>query len=496
MLSILIVDDEVLIREGLSRMISKQSEFFHVAGSCQNGREALELLSGGGIDLVITDIRMPEVDGLELIRKVKEHYPNTRCILMSGFTEFSYARDAIRYSAVDYLLKPIDKEQLFGLLHRLDTENRERADQENRLRLRLLDSYLHAGSASHSSAPMLSLPQPFYAVCVHRAGNSETMLEGSEHFRMVNGLDTDCLTLQPLLQMWIGYFPEEPTPEAIRQFFKPLLSAGGGAPVHVGASASRSQLSELKAAYVEASRACYAGIYSDASLFFAYSEDLAPTPESVSEPTAADWKELGESLQILSTDRVTEWLRQQFAALRLRRAEPQEIVRFCRNVEEEAAKEFQDLFPLSREERETLEKSLLSCMTFAKMEELFLSSLLPALDQIRGVRKELGGKAVEHVKRWIAANYNQHADLNSLAGMVFLTPSYLSKLFKQETGLTLTEYITEIRIKKAKLLLRQEPNMKVHSIGAEVGYPDPAYFNKLFKRVVGVTPNEYKKILP
>ncbi|MNP47625.1 HTH-type transcriptional regulator YesS [compost metagenome] len=78
--------------------------------------------------------------------------------------------------------------------------------------------------------------------------------------------------------------------------------------------------------------------------------------------------------------------------------------------------------------------------------------------------------------------------------MVYLTPSYLSKLFKQETGLTLTEYITEIRIRKAKQLLRSSPGMKVHKIGAEVGYPDPAYFNKLFKRMVGVTPNEYKKI--
>jgi two-component system response regulator YesN len=78
--------------------------------------------------------------------------------------------------------------------------------------------------------------------------------------------------------------------------------------------------------------------------------------------------------------------------------------------------------------------------------------------------------------------------------MVFLTPSYLSKLFKQETGLTLTDYITEMRLRKAKYLLKNSPDLKIHEIGAEVGYGDPAYFNKLFKRVVGVTPNEYKRI--
>jgi two-component system response regulator YesN len=109
-------------------------------------------------------------------------------------------------------------------------------------------------------------------------------------------------------------------------------------------------------------------------------------------------------------------------------------------------------------------------------------------------RLELSGTAVETIKRWISANYNQHADLNTLAGMVFLTPSYLSKLFKQETGLTLTDYVIEIRIRKAKQLLKNAPDLKIHEIGTEVGYPDPAYFNKLFKKVVGVTPNEYKRI--
>ena len=72
--------------------------------------------------------------------------------------------------------------------------------------------------------------------------------------------------------------------------------------------------------------------------------------------------------------------------------------------------------------------------------------------------------------------------------------SYLSKLFKQETGLTLTDYMIEIRIRKAKQLLKDAPDLKIHEIGTEVGYPDPAYFNKLFKKVVGVTPNEYKRI--
>ncbi|MNN39328.1 HTH-type transcriptional activator Btr [compost metagenome] len=133
-------------------------------------------------------------------------------------------------------------------------------------------------------------------------------------------------------------------------------------------------------------------------------------------------------------------------------------------------------------------------MSLGEIEELFTTLFTAALIEIRTHRLEMSGTAVETVKRWVSANYNQHADLNTLAGMVFLTPSYLSKLFKQETGLTLTDYIIEIRIRKAKQLLKNAHDLKVHEIGTEVGYPDPAYFNKLFKRIVGVTPNEYKRI--
>ncbi|MNN70293.1 HTH-type transcriptional regulator YesS [compost metagenome] len=117
-----------------------------------------------------------------------------------------------------------------------------------------------------------------------------------------------------------------------------------------------------------------------------------------------------------------------------------------------------------------------------------------ALKEIRSCRLAQAGKSVETVKRWIIEHYNEPAELGHLANLVYLTPSYLSKLFKTETGMTITDYLIEIRIKKAKHLLKQSAEMKIHEIGSEVGYPDPAYFNKLFKRMVGITPNEYKRI--
>lgn len=135
-----------------------------------------------------------------------------------------------------------------------------------------------------------------------------------------------------------------------------------------------------------------------------------------------------------------------------------------------------------------------ACLKFAEYRQLLIGIVGRTLQRIREKRLAQGGKSVEVVKRWIEEHYSEQAELSNLAGMVYLTPTYLSKLFKQETGMTITDYLIEIRIKRAKQLLADSSNLKIHEVGHEVGYPDPAYFNKLFKRMVGVTPNEYKRI--
>ncbi|MBY9080633.1 response regulator [Paenibacillus sp. HN-1] len=493
MLSILIVDDEVFIRDGLSRIIGRESGF-RVAGSCSNGREALEFIGTEPVDVVLTDIRMPEIDGLALIRELRTEHPEIRCIIMSGFTEFSYAQEAIRYAAVDYLLKPIDKEQLLELLHRLDSEKSQAGAKEKQMRARLLDSCLHSDVFTEVLPPDFALPAPYFVVYVQKGDSSGTLKEGADNWRTTDET-ADCLPLGDRQLVWIAYFDREPGAAEIRSACSPLLSVSYGRAVHVGASRPGAGVSELKAVFSEAEKACELGIYSDAPVFFAWQGDLPSREEPGHRRAGGDWDALREDLQMLHISQIGEWVHQEFDLLKSRRAGMEDILQVCRSVLDTAATEFQELDSLlGRERVEQLERSLASAMSIGEIERQFRSVLEGTLEEIRKLRQEMGGNAVEHIKRWISANYSQHAELGTLAGMVYLTPSYLSKLFKQETGLTLTEYITEIRIRKAKQMLRSSPGMKVHKIGAEVGYPDPAYFNKLFKRMVGVTPNEYKKI--
>ncbi|WP_256760986.1 response regulator [Cohnella sp. WQ 127256] len=119
MYKVLLVEDETVIRHGLRELISQSTSHFEVAGEAANGREALEYLQSELPDLMITDIRMREMDGLTMVSKVKEMYPNLPVVIISGYGEFEYAKKAIGYGVIDYLMKPIERLELVSTLEKI-----------------------------------------------------------------------------------------------------------------------------------------------------------------------------------------------------------------------------------------------------------------------------------------------------------------------------------------------------------------------------------------
>ena len=126
---ILIVEDEIKIRRGLAGLIAKATDN-EIVGEARNGREGLELILHTNPDLVITDVRMPEMDGLEMLQAMKERNLDVHCVILSGYSEFSYAKKAIGYGVDDYLLKPLAPEDILGLLKTIE----EKREQEGRRR--------------------------------------------------------------------------------------------------------------------------------------------------------------------------------------------------------------------------------------------------------------------------------------------------------------------------------------------------------------------------
>ncbi|WP_019640617.1 response regulator [Paenibacillus fonticola] len=498
MLRIIIVDDEASIREGLAKMIGKENDSFHITGTFSNGQDALSFVQASDIDVVITDIRMPFVDGLELIKQLKALQPAVRCIMMSGFTDFEYAREALRYSAVDYLLKPISKKQLFKLLYMLDDEKITSLEKEQRFRSGMLLSYLRSSSSQCSTFPELSLLRPYYAVYVFRSTNMEMLRAQVNLLSQQMTVPLDIVDPGDGMLVLISYYSVEPLPELIQQLpdqLRPSLVPAGT--VHIGVSRGYDRITRLSLAYDEAVCACDCGLYSQSNWSCHHIGDL-PQPELNITDWFAHIKEpLKRNLQILNIPAIKSELKEQYNQLQQAKASRQAITSLCRLINDLALAELPEWKKLHLPAAAgQWAEELSSCFTFEEMRELFLGRFLSGLEQIRAQRLNMADRSVETVKRWITEHYDQQAELSSLAALVYLTPSYLSKLFKNETGMTITDYLIEVRIEKAKLLLKTCLDMKIHEIGCQVGYPDPAYFNKLFKRIVGITPNEYKKINP
>lgn len=495
MLRIVIVDDELSIREGLGKMIGKESDRFLITGSFSNGQELLDFAQDSEFDAVITDIRMPLVDGLELIKELRSIRPEARCIIMSGFTDFEYARQALRYSAVDYLLKPINKKQLFGLLYQLDEDKELALGKEQQLRSGLLLSYLKGDPALCDRLPELILPLPHLSVTVLKGSDMEalhssvSLLRRQPQFRF-DTVDTgeEGITL-------VSYYNELPDADDIARLADSLRQFPHPGIVMAGSSLGYSHPSELGRAYYEAKTACDRGMYGrEAWGYSSFSPAYEQEPD-VAGLFARNREVLAQAVQVLNIPQALKSLELQLHELEQAKASRASILQLCRFAIEIAGTELPEWarifgpgLPLQ------LEEHLLTCLTFHELKDRFMEEFSEALQQIREGRLAQGGKSVEIVKKWIAEHYDKPADLSHLASMVYLTPSYLSKLFKHETGLTITDYLIEVRIRKAKQLLAESAELKIHEVGSEVGYPDPAYFNKLFKRIVGVTPNEYKRI--
>lgn len=498
MLRIVIADDETSIREGLAKMIDRESDRFCIAGSFSNGQEVLDFSHTAKFDVVITDIRMPLVDGLELIKELKHHMPDTRCIIMSGFTDFEYARQALRSSAVDYLLKPINKKQLFGLLYKLDEEKENNLDKEQLLRSGLLLSYLKSESSLYRRQPRLVLPQPYYAVTVLKGSDMEALRSSINLLQRQPSNPFDAVDTGNKGIILISYYAEPPQPEDIAFISDRLRHFPYPGIVLAGASRGYAEPEDLGRAYTEAEVACDRGMYSEDSWNYClYSDEEFEREPAILERFAESRDTWIQLLQVLNVPQITSNLEQLFCELEHAKASRNTILRLCRHVVETAGPELHEWGKLfGSAYSDSLLEQLLPCLTFTEIKTVFIDGFTRSLQEIRTSRLAQGGKSVEVVKKWIAENYDQPVDLGNLASMVYLTPSYLSKLFKHETGMTITDYLIEVRIKKAKQLLIKSSELKIHEVGCEVGYPDPAYFNKLFKRMVGVTPNEYKKISP
>lgn len=435
MYSLMIVDDETEIREGLL------SIDFHALGigrvkACENGLSALEALENESFDLIISDIRMPFLDGLALSQQVSKKYPQVKVIILSGYSDFEYARKCISYGVVTYLLKPVDftelQEALAKTVQLLDSE-KEKALRQNAIERKLLLS-------------IVVHRKKFLQSITTRPMGDEEMEEGSvlSEVRLDSGRYTVVL-------LRMNNYPKRPPTCSGNDWRLSIFALDN----------------ILKEFWVEKD--------------YGYHDVDAETGECLLLVTDTSLQTNESGLNACMAALLSELAR--FRGL------------FRTALTYAIGSCVQDLrhLPLSRHSAACqLEGEQGDVQTSTPAVHSGIE--VPAWDGTGAEAKpadETARKKIQEAKAYILVNFNRPLSLQDVADHVYMNPSYLSYLFKETTGQNYIDFLIACRVQEAQKLLK-DVQLKIYQVGEMVGYENPRYFAYIFKKVTGKTPVEFR----
>ena len=517
---VLLVDDEEDIREGISRKMDWLGLGFSLVGEAANGQDALELAESLRPDVILTDIKMPFMDGLELCRILTDRLPAARFVVFSGFDAFEYAKQAIQMNVVEYILKPINADELSAVLRRLkDQLDRERAERRNVELLRsrytenlpvlrelfyanLLDGHIEPGTERERAAHLdIDLQGEEWAVGLAYIGSDrrDALSTLSVQKLLEESLTADRCRLT-LYNDWVAVIVSLTESFTIYDLIRVLdrvctLAASYlGLTLTVGVGAPCKELSGMARSAAEARTALeYRSMVGRGQVI--YIGDLEPDGGQVLTFEEADERTLTAAVRLGSEQEV----RDAAAALagKIREANPSagqynlflmELVTHLMKMTRRSGVGVEEVFGtgFSLPIQDSALPSLEGLEGWCAERYLRLRTL------IRRRQTDSAGQTVEAAKEYIRQHYAE-SDLSveKLCAYLHLSSTYFSTLFKRETGTSFTAYVTTVRMEAAAEAIRGTEE-KTYLIAQRCGYEDPNYFSYVFKRHFGVTPTKYR----
>ncbi|CAH1194489.1 HTH-type transcriptional activator RhaR [Paenibacillus auburnensis] len=544
MIEILLVDDESYVTESIAQTIPWEEIGVYKVHQAASGAAALEIMEQQDIDILVTDISMPGMSGLQLIETASERWPNLRSILLTGYSDFGYAKKAIQLQAFDYILKPVNDDEFIksisGAIESLRDEW-EAHDKYHMLMYNRKASYsvlranlmhdLLLGRVMSERALAAKLAE--YEI----AFDTETqaamlMIQLGKHY---TAMDHHSISL---MEYAIGNIAEELFKESFRVWFCKaphdclilLVEPNAQMQQLIGLSEQYETLRQrtLKA-LIDSFRASVSNyLKGDISLivteWFAFPEGLPAAYRSgLSSMFLAAHNEAG-SVLFLEDKHIQELVAIKSLESLYR---PPTLIHLLESKQWDTAREkitdvFRDM-KSARFSREHLYEVFLSITNafmyiahkggqfISQIDQYALDPLLTqsiivsfdrlqdwALDMLGKLEKELS-ESDQYTKSYIikqvhelVGNHTGHdLSVKTIADHVYLHPVYLSKVYKAETGEGLGDYIIRMRMERALYLLKNT-NKKIYEITTELGYQNPQYFSKMFKKHYGMTPNEFR----
>ena len=522
MYKVFLVDDEIVVREGIRSNFPWENSDFELVGEAPDGEIALSMLQDIRPDILITDIRMPFMDGLELCRAVSATMPWLYIVILSGYDDFAYAQEAISLGVKEYLLKPVSGEELLQVLNRIGdriSEDKRRqasmrsfkdqiASSSQLLREKLLSDLLCGADANdilsraralqmslvarqylcmlvdpardHAEGEEMNAMQRLLCRLADSSGGAALVCSMHDFFAMiVMGDDAHDLEERTYgLAQAVQYDVEKNTS------FHPLLAIGPAV----------TQLNQLTDSFVRAREILRRRALRSAGPRIV---DTQEDHEIHSLPLA-DLKALPiyEQLKLAKQDDAGELLDKYVESFGETAAQSKlmanyilvDVVLAASRIIREGGGEPQQVIPdaLSLQGLENA-RSLDEALSIARDA---LKRALAFRDDHDDTRYS---RVIRQAKAYIGEHFkNPDLTLHDVADYVALSNNHFCTVFSQETGVTFTEYITNVRIEKAMELLRDSA-LRTSDVAFQVGYNDPHYFSYLFKKTVGVTPRDYRR---
>lgn len=519
----ILVDDEVFTRKGLLKLIDWEACGFQIVDEADNGEDALELIERLQPDVVITDIRMPVLDGLELIRHVvTKDIVKPYFIIVSGYDDFNYAQQAVRYGVHDFILKPIDETEFSHALVRLS--ERLKSDREARLREeRLLSGALMEsliiGEADeallHEWEQRLEL-QPesrLFYVFVERNDYQQALAangndDGRAEFK--DRVEAALLAISNGEQPF--YLHEHRNrigiivPGSILHSFQGCqrgfarriqqsLAGHDGERIFVYFGQQAPQLSLIQEAYETAKEALlYKYVYDESGIVL-HEEAALQTLQYIGLEDSL-YEQLLEQIEELHFEKLEETIHYLFESFREKLYAPEAVktainhcvlgvVRVLGSMDGDQSR-LSSLEPMT----EWHDRNL----SLQGLKRLFTEFAIESANYIAQLRKEQHKGGIQKIRAYIEAHYHENISLKGIAGKFYMNPVYLGQLFKKAYGIYFNDFLLQLRVNEAKRLLRQT-DLRIYEVAERVGFGNPDYFVTQFEKLERMTPSEYRSRL-
>lgn len=537
-IKVFLVEDEMVIRRGIKNSIDWEKEGYIFCGEASDGELAYPMIIKEKPDILITDIRMPFMDGLELCKLVKKELPNIKILILSGYDEFDYAKEAIRLGVTEYLLKPISSGKLLEALNGVSESIRREKEDKDLVRKYMEEmrentehekqkffEQMIAGNLSMAdaletgkkyemnlSAGMYNLLLFRFTLGEENRKSGELLGEAEYAIEKLTERLEYVFEFQRGVEGWAFLLMadnEEQMSERVKELSKDLeeimknystIAYFGG----IGQPVAR--LRELEESFREAERALAARFTMELNRIISVEDiRMAQNVDTLDDIEITSFGEIEKTRTMLekflnngAEDEIDEFVdvyinelpEENLKSVLMRQYIIMDayivMMSFCEKIE-----------GIEGEMQAQSEELKNSMKTIQTLEEI-KNYIRMLLKKIIGVRDTISGRRysdiIEIAKDQIRKTYmSDEISLNTIAAEVGMSPSYFSSIFSKEMGKTFVEYLTEIRMDRAKELLMCS-SMKTSEIGYEVGYKDPHYFSYIFKKTQNCTPKEFRAL--